>query len=86
VTDTNFFPYERYRLYVATILLLAALTGSRPGALLRIMYSDIDLFVLRDRKTGEIALTVPASPKEDQITAEAEKTVREDSLPITTRC
>jgi len=58
VTDTNFFPYERYRLYVATILLLAALTGSRPGALLGITYGDIDLFVLRDKKTGEVALAL----------------------------
>lgn len=57
VTDTNFFPYERYRLYIATILLLAAFTGSRPRALLGIIYSDIDLFVLRDKKIREVALT-----------------------------
>lgn len=58
MTDTNVFPYERYRLYNATILLLAALTGSRPGALLGITYGDIDLFVLRDNKTGEVALAL----------------------------
>ena len=52
MTDTNFFPYERYRLYITTILLLAALTGSRPRALLGITYGDINLFVLRDKETG----------------------------------
>ena len=58
VTNINFFLYERYRLYVATILLLIALIGSRLGALLGITYDDIDLFVLRDKKTSEIALTL----------------------------
>jgi len=58
VTDTNSFPHERQRVQVATLLLLAAVTGSRPGALLAITYSDIDLFVLRDQKTGEVALTL----------------------------
>ncbi|KAL9098052.1 MAG: hypothetical protein Q9163_006211 [Psora crenata] len=58
VTDTNSFPYERQRVQVATLLLLAAVTGSRPGALLGITYGDIDLFVLRDKRTGEIALTL----------------------------
>ncbi len=58
VTDTNSFPHERQRVQVATLLLLAAVTGSRPGALLGITYGDIDLFVLRDKKTGEVALTL----------------------------
>ncbi|KAG8531641.1 uncharacterized protein KY384_003272 [Bacidia gigantensis] len=58
VTDTNSFPHERQRVQVATLLLLAAVTGSRPGALLGITYRDIDLFVLRDPKTGEVALTL----------------------------
>ena len=58
VTDTNLFPHERQRVQVAIILLLAAVTGSRPGALLGITYGDIDIFVLRDIKTGEIALTL----------------------------
>ncbi|KAI4209059.1 MAG: hypothetical protein LQ351_007980, partial [Letrouitia transgressa] len=58
VTDTNSFPHERQRVQVATLLLLAALTGSRPGALLGINYGDIELFVLRDKKTGEVALTL----------------------------
>ncbi len=58
VTDTNSFPHERQRVQVATLLLLAAVTGSRPGALLGITYGDIDLFVLRDQKTGEVALTL----------------------------
>ena len=34
VTDTNSFPHKRQRVQVATLLLLAADTGSRPGALL----------------------------------------------------
>ena len=58
VTDTNTFPHERQRVQVATLLLLAAVTGSRPGALLGITYGDMELFVLRDKKTGEVALTL----------------------------
>ena len=58
VTDTNSFPYERHRVQVAALLLLAAVTGSRPGALLGITYGDIDLFVLRDKKTNKVALTL----------------------------
>ena len=58
VTDTNSFPHELRQVQVATLLLLAAVTGSRPGALLGIAYGDIDLFVLRNKKTGEVALTL----------------------------
>ncbi|MCJ1250100.1 hypothetical protein MMC30_007326 [Trapelia coarctata] len=58
VMDTNTFPHERQRVQLATILLLAALTGSRPGALLGITYRDLDLFVQRDQRTGEMALTL----------------------------
>ncbi|KAL9124214.1 MAG: hypothetical protein Q9217_006433 [Psora testacea] len=58
VTDMNVFPHERQRVQLATILLLAALTGSRPGALLGITYRDLDLFIQRDKKTGEVALTL----------------------------
>ncbi|KAL8706328.1 MAG: hypothetical protein Q9201_000611 [Fulgogasparrea decipioides] len=58
VTYTNSFLYERHRVQVATLLLLAAVTGSRPGALLGITYGDIDLFMLRDKGTGEVALTL----------------------------
>lgn len=54
--DTNTFPNERQRIQLATILLLAAFTGSRPGALLRIRYEDLDLFVQRDKKSGEVAI------------------------------
>jgi len=44
---------------VATLLLLVVVvTSSRPGALLGITYGDIDLFVLCDKNTGEIALTI----------------------------
>ena len=56
VTDTNSFPHERQQVQVATLLLLAAVTGSCLGVLLGITYGDIDLFVLRDKKTDEVAL------------------------------
>ena len=58
VMDTNHFPHERQRVEVAILLLLAVVTGSRPKALLGIMYEDIDLFVLRDKTTGQVALTL----------------------------
>ena len=53
-TDTNTFPNERQRIQLATLLLLTAYTGSRPGALLVITYEDVRLFVLRDSKTEKI--------------------------------
>ena len=58
VININFFSYERYRLYVATILLLIALINSRLGALLGIIYDDIDLFVLCDKKIDKIVLAL----------------------------
>ncbi len=58
VTDTNTFPHERQRVQLVTILLIAAFTGSRPSALLGITYRDLDLFVQRDKITGEVALTL----------------------------
>lgn len=58
VTDTNTFPHERQRVQLATILLTAAFTGSRPGALLVITYRDLDLFVQRDTTTGDVTLTL----------------------------
>ena len=58
VTDINTFPHERQRVQLATILLVAAFTGSRPGALLGITYRDLDLFVQRDKSTGEVVLTL----------------------------
>ena len=67
VTDTNSFPHERQRVQVATILLLAAVTGSRPGALLGITYGDIELFMLRDKNTGEIALTLQVRLKKTKL-------------------
>ena len=57
VSDTNTFPQERQRIQLATILLVAAFTGSRPGAILGITYRDLDLFVQRDKTTGEVALS-----------------------------
>ena len=56
VTDTNKFPGERQRLQLATVLLFAAYTTSRPGALLGIKYSDVKLFVQQDSKTGATGL------------------------------
>jgi hypothetical protein len=52
-SDINFFPNEQQRVQVVAILLLAAFTGSRPGALLLITYCDLQLYVERDCKTGK---------------------------------
>ena len=62
VTDTTSFPRECQQVQHATILLLAGVTGSHPGALLGITHGDIELFVLRDSKMGEIALTLQLRP------------------------
>ena len=56
VTDTNTFPNKRQRVQLATILLLAAYTTSRPAALLGVTYGDVKLFVQRDGKTEASAL------------------------------
>jgi Protein of unknown function (DUF3435) len=56
--NTNTFPHEQQRVQVVTIFLLAALTESRPSALLGITYRDMNLFVQRDKKTEEVALTL----------------------------
>ena len=56
VTDTNTFPSERLRVELATILLFAAYTSSRPRALLGITFGDLDCFVQRDSKTGATQL------------------------------
>ena len=45
VTDINAFPHVRQRVQLATILLFAAFSESRPGALFEITYRDLDLFV-----------------------------------------
>jgi len=58
VIDTNSFPHKRQWVQVVTLLLLIAVTDSHPEALLAITYGNIDLFVLRDKKTGEVALTL----------------------------
>ena len=58
VSDINTFPHERQRVQLATILLIAAFTRSRPGALLGITYRDLDLFIQRDKIIGEVALTL----------------------------
>jgi Protein of unknown function (DUF3435) len=53
VSDINIFPNERQRVRVAALLLLAAFTGSRPGALLHVAYRDLRLYVERHRKNSE---------------------------------
>ena len=56
VTDTNTYPEERQRVQLATLLLLAAYTGSRPSALLGLQYKDLDLAVVRNTKDGNVKL------------------------------
>ena len=63
VTDTNKFPCERQRLQLATLLLFAAYTTSRPGALLGIKYSGLKLFVQQNSKTGATGLMVQVQLK-----------------------
>lgn len=55
-TDTNIFPNERQRVQLAALLLLTAVTGFRPGALLAVRYQDIDLFVLQILKSRKTKL------------------------------
>ena len=52
LSDTNVFTSELQRVQLATILLAAAFTGSRPSALLAIEYRDLELFLLRDPISG----------------------------------
>ncbi len=52
LSDTNVFAAELQRVQLASILLAAAFTGSRPSALLAIEYRDLDLFLLRDPTSG----------------------------------
>ncbi len=56
VSDINIFPNERQRVQFAAILLLAAFTGSRPYTILSLTYRDLDLYVDRDKNTGEHVL------------------------------
>ncbi len=56
--NINFFSHERQRVQIVTLLLLIAIIDSRLETLLRIIYDDIDMFILRDKKIDEIALTL----------------------------
>jgi len=56
--NINFFPHERQRMQIITLLLLIAIIDSRSETLLSIIYDDIDLFMLRDKTTSEVALTL----------------------------
>lgn len=56
VMNINFFSHERQWMQIVTLLLLIAIIDSRSETLLSIIYDDIDLFMLRDKTTSEIAL------------------------------
>ncbi len=58
VMNINFFSHERQRVQIVTLLLLIAIIDSHLETLLRIIYDDIDMFILRDKKIDEIALTL----------------------------
>jgi len=58
VININFFSHERQRVQIVTLLLLIAIIDSHLETLLRIIYEDIDMFILRDKKIDEIALTL----------------------------
>jgi len=54
--NINFFLHERQQMQIITLLLLIAIIDSRSETLLSIIYDDINLFMLRDKTTSEIAL------------------------------
>jgi len=56
--NINFISHERQRVQIVTLLLLIAIIDSHLETLLRIIYDDIDMFILRDKKIDEIALTL----------------------------
>jgi len=56
VMNINFFLHERQQMQIITLLLLIAIIDSRSETLLSIIYDDINLFMLRDKTTSEIAL------------------------------
>lgn len=47
------FDHERHRTQLSLIMLLAGITGSRPGALLALRYRDVRVTLLRDPVGGE---------------------------------
>ncbi|KAF9639217.1 hypothetical protein BFW01_g11023 [Lasiodiplodia theobromae] len=47
------FDHERHRTQLSLIMLLAGITGSRPGALLALRYRDVRVTLLRDPMGGE---------------------------------
>lgn len=46
------FNYERHRTQLSLIMLLAGITGSRPGALLALRYRDVQVTLIRDPTGG----------------------------------
>jgi uncharacterized protein DUF3435 len=82
VSDINIFPNERQRVQVAAILLLAAFTGSRPHALLTLEYRDLELYVDKDRKTGEHVLKLGVTLTKTKSRSETETTVRSGPLEM----
>ncbi|KAI9717973.1 MAG: hypothetical protein M1828_007009 [Chrysothrix sp. TS-e1954] len=58
VTDNGVLPHERHRVQIATLLLAAAFTGSRPFALINVKYGDLGLFTLRHEGVHYLCLTI----------------------------
>ncbi len=58
VTDINFFLNKHQQVQVITLLLLTAVINSHSEALLEIIYDDINLFILHNKKTEKVALTL----------------------------
>lgn len=51
-TDMTF-DHERHRTQLSLIMLLAGITGSRPGALLALRYRDVQVTLIKDPAGGQ---------------------------------
>ncbi|KAB2569482.1 hypothetical protein DBV05_g11844 [Lasiodiplodia theobromae] len=56
-TDMTF-DHERHRTQLSLIMLLAGITGSRPGALLALRYRDVQVTLIRDPAGGQQPLVL----------------------------
>lgn len=52
------FDHERHRTQLSLIMLLAGITGSRPGALLALRYRDVQVTLIRDPAGGQRPLVL----------------------------
>lgn len=52
------FDHERHRTQLSLIMILAGITGSRPGALLALRYRDVQLSLFRDPEGGQPILLI----------------------------